>query len=643
MFKVPLENQSDKMKNLLIWDAEGSPAAGDWTALLWRGFAANDSPDLISMPKLVEEQADVLRARYLAWIYELGDTRVNGKRLVDHLELRPGFSYWWLTSLAQKFNISGTSQIDNAIKALALELLVSERKILSIVLVSSNHQLASTVKSFCRKLELQFQWKFVEPNEKPKSMVRLMYDALPGPARSLISLFLYMFKSFPLIFHKQAETPFSGEITFIDVLVHLDKKTFTTGNFISNYWTALVDKLSRSNVKTNWLHNYSQQDEIPSLVKAQELTERFSSCSSGMQAHELIEGNLTSSVFLRALGDYLRICRASFRFSKVRRYFVPAASKLDFWPLFKSEWIASLRGQEAMINCLRISLYEKTFSGLSYQRLGVYIQENQPWEMVLLHTWKAAGHGKIIGTPHTTVRYWDLRYFYDPRTYKTSGDNILPTPDLVAVNGTAAKNAYLHGGYPEAKLVEVEALRFLHLVKNYREDAVLKSRGNKLNVLVCGDFLATTNQKILSWLSFAAKYLPPETSYVLKPHPAYPVDLNDYRDFPLAKTNAPLSELLAECDVVFTSNITSAAVDAYCAGVPVVQMLDGSAFNLSPLRGERGVVYVADPMALAEALLNARQCNRMAAEQYFYLDEELPRWRQLLGIGVGSAQYSAAI
>jgi hypothetical protein len=48
-------------------------------------------------------------------------------------------------------------------------------------------------------------------------------------------------------------------------------------------------------------------------------------------------------------------------------------------------------------------------------------------------------------------------------------------------------------------------------------------------------------------------------------------------------------------------------------------------------------------MALADALLNARKCNSMAAEQYFYLDEELPRWKQLLGLGMNSAQSSAAI
>jgi hypothetical protein len=35
---------------------------------------------------LVEDNADVLKARYLAWIYDLGEKRVDGKRLVDRLE-----------------------------------------------------------------------------------------------------------------------------------------------------------------------------------------------------------------------------------------------------------------------------------------------------------------------------------------------------------------------------------------------------------------------------------------------------------------------------------------------------------------------------------------------------------------------------
>lgn len=642
--ELDLKRPPDKQHTLLIWDAEGVPPVGDWTTVLWSSFDKTDDPSSISMPKLVDEQAETFRARYLAWVYELGETRINGTRLIDHLELRPGFSFWWMTSLAQKFNASGTSQIDNAIKAFALERLVSENRIISIDLVSSNSKLASTLKNFCQKLSLGFKWNFAKPAEKPKPLARLIYHTLPYPFQALIFFIKYLFKGMPLLRKKQvAVTDLNGEICFVDVLVHLDRQAFKTGTFISNYWTSLVDMLSRSNVKTNWLHNYFYQESIPSLVRAQELIRCFNKRYSDIQFHALIEANLSLSVFVKALKDYFRTSWVSFHLSAASRHFLPAGSALDFWPLFNHEWIDSLRGKGAMINCLRISLYEKIFNYIPYQKLGVYIQENQPWEMALIHAWKAAGHGKLVGVPHTTVRFWDLRYFYDYRSYEHAGNNILPTPDLVAVNGPVAKKAYIEGGYPESQVIEVEALRFLHLLKRTPDNASIKSTSIPLNVLICGDFLSATNNKILSWLSIAAQSLPPETSYVLKPHPAYSINLSDCPSLKFEMTNAPLAELFADCDVVFTSNITSAAVDAYCAGIPVVQVLDDNAFNMSPLRGLKGVVYVTNPMELAKALRNAQHHERVVAEPYFCLDEELPLWRQLLGLNTADAESAVTI
>lgn len=625
-----MESNVNMAHTLLVWDAEGSPPVGDWTTVLWSSFGKASDPSVISIPTLVEEQADALRARYLAWIYELGETRINGKRLVDHLELRPGFSYWWMTSMAQKFNASGTSQIDNAIKAFALESLVLELKPKSIVLVSNNKKIALTLQNFCQNLRLSFKWNFAKQPEEPKPIARLIYNSLPSPICALIYFLWYLLRSLPLSRKKQLPPlSFNGEITFIDVLVHLGRKAFTTGTFISNYWTSLVDKLSRSNIKTNWLHNYFYQESIPTFVQAQRLIECFNKCYGGIQAHGLIETNLSLSVFIKVLKDYFRISRVSFSLPAFSHHFRAADSNLDLWPLFKNEWIDSMRGQDAMKNCLRISLYEKTFSGIPYQKLGVYIQENQPWEIALIYAWKAAGHGKLIGTPHTNVRFWDLRYFYDARSYERTGKNVLPIPDMVAVNGPVAKKAYLEGGYPEPKVTEVEALRFLHLLNHTSANTLVKSPSKALKVLVCGDFLSATNYKILSWLSIAAQSLPPDTSYVFKPHPAYPVNLSDFRSLPLIMTDAPLTELFAECDVIFTSNSTAVAVDAYCSGIPVVQVLDGNTFNMSPLRGLKDMVYVTNPMELVEALLKAQHREPVVPEPYFYLDEDLPRWQEM--------------
>jgi surface carbohydrate biosynthesis protein (TIGR04326 family) len=153
-----------------------------------------------------------------------------------------------------------------------------------------------------------------------------------------------------------------------------------------------------------------------------------------------------------------------------------------------------------------------------------------------------------------------------------------------------------------------------------------------LSILVCGDFRAETNRQILAWLEISAKSLPYDTIYVFKPHPAYPLNSADYPVLKLEISDAPLADLLADCDVVFTSNITSAALDAYCAGISVIQILDGSTFNMSPLCGLNGVLYVTNPIELAEALANAKSCKRVEAEPYFYLDEALPRWRKIVAL-----------
>lgn len=623
----------NERRPLLVWDTEGFPTSGDWTTVLWNSFDNGIDPGTISIPSLVEEQADVLKSRYLAWVYELGETLTNGKRVVDHLELRPGFSYWWMTSLAQKFNASGSSQIDNAIKSLVLERLICENKPTSILLVSGNDKLAKVIQIFCKNQGLSFLWKPASRIEEPHtSVARHIYSTLPSPLRALIYFLWYFLRSFTFLCTKKESAPVAnGEITFVDVLVHLNANAFRTGTFVSNYWTALVDELLHSQVKTNWLHNYFSQKTIPDFAHAYELTQCFNKSSRQLQAHILIESNMTLSLFLKVLKDYVRISSSGFQVSKICRHFRPSGSAIDFWPLFRQEWIDSLRGQGAIVNCLRFCLYEKTFSMLPYQKLGVYIQENQPWEMSLAYAWKVAGHGKLVGIPHASVRFWDLRYFYDPRSYIHTGKNFLPIPDLVAVNGCVAKKAYLGCGYPESLVTEVEALRFFHLLDLKHTKDPVKYQVKVLTVLICGDFISSSNHKILSWLAIAARFLPPETNFIFKPHPACPVDFSCFPSLQLQTTNAPLSELFGECDV-FLGNITTASVDAYCSGIPVVQMLDGSTLNMSPLRGLKGVMYATTPSQLAEELRNAQNREHVDVEPYFYLDEALPRWRELLGV-----------
>ena len=118
----------------------------------------------------------------------------------------------------------------------------------------------------------------------------------------------------------------------------------------------------------------------------------------------------------------------------------------------------------------------------------------------------------------------------------------------------------------------------------------------------------------------------------VKPHPSCPISVVDYPDLCMTVTMEPIAKLLAECDVAYTSASTSATIDAYCAGVPVVSVLDSKTLNLSPLRGFEGVLFASTPEKLAAALASVAAAPRTRDDRhkYFTLDLELPRWRKLI-------------
>jgi surface carbohydrate biosynthesis protein (TIGR04326 family) len=100
------------------------------------------------------------------------------------------------------------------------------------------------------------------------------------------------------------------------------------------------------------------------------------------------------------------------------------------------------------------------------------------------------------------------------------------------------------------------------------------------------------------------------------------------------ETDRALHELLSDHDIVIAGNSTSAAVDAFIAGLPVIVGLQGAHLNLSPLRGRSGVAFVSSGRELVDALLAAPAADRANAdrEQFFFLDSELPRWERLLSV-----------
>ena len=70
---------------LLLWDEDSEFVKGIYDVVCWRSYLSLESDGIFSIPQIVEKRADKLKAKFLRLIYELGESKVNGKRIINHL------------------------------------------------------------------------------------------------------------------------------------------------------------------------------------------------------------------------------------------------------------------------------------------------------------------------------------------------------------------------------------------------------------------------------------------------------------------------------------------------------------------------------------------------------------------------------
>jgi len=621
---------------LLVWDVGDKLQVKHGDVAYWQSYDASETDRIYAVPKLVENNADQLRSQYLALIYELGEAKVKGNRVVEHLELQPGFSYWWMTLLAEKCNFSKSPQIDNVIKLMAFKAWLKGKGYKHILLVSANSKLAATMHQLANDLALGFEWQESKQQRTEESLVKHIYNRLPYSLKAFVWLSKHLISRWSLRGVGVDEwKKTKAKTTFISYLFNLVPDAPKDGHYESRYWTALPQVLEEHQVNSNWLHLYVKDAFLTNSKEVAKVIKQFNKANGGNQVHVTLDSFLNSRLIFLVLWDWFQL----FRLKKSLRIALQKKSGI-YWPFLQEDYLNSMVGAEAMSNLLYLNLFKSAMSALPSQEKGVYLQENQGWEFGLIHSWRAAGHSNcLVGVPHTPSKFWDLRSYFDQRNYGQFDKYSLPLPNYIGVGGEAAKKMYLDSGYPESGLIEVEALRYLHLngTAKYHTDITV-SRMSEMTLLVLGDYLKENTMQQMELLRIAAQRIDKKIKYIIKPHPACPILVEDYPELDPMVTNDPIPTLLDHCSLVYTSSTTSAAIDAFCAGKPVVTSLDPKSLNLSPLKGSEGVYFVSSPGALAAILNRIGQMKEIAGQgkDYFYLDPNLSRWQRLLKLSGSS-------
>jgi len=625
--------------SVIVWDLESDPSTDMKEILSWQSYVQGSN--VSSIPLYLENHAERLKKKYLAFIHDLGESKIGGKRVIDHFGNKDDFSFWWMTLLAEKSPFKSPGIYD-CLRIMALEEILLERKPSGVILKSFNRELGQVIRVLCKNLAINFTW---QPGDRPRKEWSLskLYRALPYPVQGLVWFVAHLVTRWPL---RNLETPawFSGEgdIFLCSYFIHLDPVSCAKGHFYSRQWEKLPKYIHDSGRRTNWIQHFMPNPVVPNVQTGLEWLRSFNLDSEKQGKHSFLDSYLTWKVVGRVLKNWFWLNTLSWRLRKIQSAFYPKGSAVWLWPILRGDWWASVNGATAINNCLWMELFDAALGDMPRQKMGLYLHEKQGWESALIRAWRKHGHGEIIGVLHFPEAFWLLSHFDDPRSIKSKQRCSMPLPDRLAVIGPVALKAFTDAGYRSEQLVEVEALRYLNLLKGNAEPALgstnrqtLKhsvSASAKGSVLILGDISPKLTHNFLGLLENAMKFLTSNYKFTFKPHPGNAVSLAKYPGLQVDEIEDGLHRILADFEVVLTTCNTSSALDAYLGGLTVILYSDGRSFNLSPLRGHSDVHFISTPEELTEVLQKGDQNTAVDSEynEFFFLDPELPRWKKLL-------------
>lgn len=612
-------------ENLVILDGVSLPDDCDSKVMYWKQHSGEGCQNSISLLDIIEENAFFYRNKYLEWVHDLGMLAIDDISISDSFLSDDGdVDLWWSSLFNEKCNYSKSPAIYDLIATFALIEWLEVNKVKRINLISRNNTLGGMLKTLCKKrdVDLRFELCTVDENRiKTLSFIAKLPSVVRGLLKIIhFSVSHWRLKGLGIDQWRKSD----AKILFVSYIDNLDA-TFVKKNkgYKSKYWGNLHELINSSGKRANHIHIYAQDSVIRNTRDMFGAISGFN--KSSMDHHVALSSFLSFGLIIKSVITWFKIRSRS---QKLYKQVVELSPEVQ---IFQTDWLESFSGQTAASNILNAYLFKEAMASLTKQEIGIYLQENQGWEFTLLKSWRAQGHSQLIGCPHSTVRFWDLRYFNHIKSYVTG----VPRPDFVAVNGPMMAAKFREAEYPENEIIETEALRYAYLHaedKRFLQDRqkdINKAVSKKTKVLILGEISSENTEKQLRVLNQLAAQGLPDYEYIFRNHPNTNLNLSDYTDLNVVESENDLAADLGSCHIIFCGSVTSAAVDAYSKGLKVICWV-GDELNLSPLKGFSDVSFVSCENELFSTLRDMPvSCQDPVSDLFFY-DYSLKRWQELL-------------
>lgn len=581
----------------------------------WSGWFEDDQN--ISIMQTIEKNSDRYKKLYLDLIHQVGH-RVSPqakKNVVDEMKISSGFSFWWMSLTFEKSPFRNKCVL-NAIKLIALADILKDKQVDTVDIQTDDALVNQSIIGLCFNLKIKVI--------KKSSVFKLSLNSLFffQHCKGLLYFIRHIIKRvrFIKLNKPQWGSDTKKNVFFFSNLYNLDVAELKESKIKYKQWESLPDYLNKSGVIAHFLNHYIKSPQIPAEKAAFDVLKNNHEADN---SHAIIDSYLDLKIISRAFLIWFKLNLKYIFFKTDSDLFTIHSMKCDLNLFMRSDWLSSWVGSAAVANIFWYLIYEKITLTMPKNSLALYLCENQGWERALIYNYKKNVGEKIIAVPHSTVRFWDLRYFSSENETLLDENDQAPQPDCYAVNG---EQAYQELEKNKIKnLHKVEALRYQYLLNI---DKSLNSKEEK-SILLLGDYSLDRTLKMINLIS---EYVVKDNlKLVYKPHPFCP-SIEQYIDSRI-KFKIEVSsfeQLSKKYDTTFVSNTSSVSIDAYMAGMKVYIFLDDDDFNMSPLKSINDVVFVKSTEKNINFFDDNQKVSASRQNTFFYLDPKLSLWKSLL-------------
>lgn len=612
---------------ITVWDIKNNihkiPKNNSLYNILWNGYYKDKDLNTVSILHIIELNSLNYRKKYLEWVYH------SNQKLNKFFKINKNFSFWSMSLYSEKCNFIKSPEINNAIKLIAFKDWIDSYNIDNIILHTSNKSLLNTFEDWCKRNDIKLTKYLVSnKNFNKRNIKHVLFNKLPKTLQSLLWLLLYLKNRWPqkgvgLSKWKKSD----AQITFISYLVNLNYKKIKTGDFESHFWGNLPERLKTLNYKVNWLHIWVESDNLKKSKDVIETLNKVNQKAKDEQVHVTLDSFLNINLVFTSICKWLYIIIQSFRAKRI--FFQNQHNQFNLNILQKEDWLKSIYGVEAIKNILFYELLNNAFESLPPQKSCCYLQENQGWEYGLISSWRQNQTGFLYGVPHFTIRFWDLRYYFDKNYFQNKNVENNLRPDKVLINGQIPRKQLIQADYPKEELINVEALRY-----NYMSDLYFKKpakNNNNFKILIIGDYDINDTNHQLRDLSEILKLINLNVTVSFKPHPATNIDDIDVNSLKLLIVYEKLDKLFNENNLILCSSNSSSAIEAYYFNLPLAIYLNQKTLNLSPLKNIFDGSFYSTTSELKKIILKYYYSEHKLQNKinYFHLDKKIPSWLKL--------------